>query len=140
VRDARRTCATSTPAARSADTFTVGGIVEELDLESICGVVHGGGRIEEPLDDVSLVVDGQLDRDARPLDRRLGRRRILIGSAVTTPEESEQMQPMEPVEREHGPDEKVRGQECVGHGRRDRIEGRLHAAHDATSHGERVNL
>ncbi len=42
----------------------VGGVVEDLDLEEVAGVGEAAGGVDEALDDVRLVVDGQLDGDA----------------------------------------------------------------------------
>jgi hypothetical protein len=42
----------------------VGGIVENLDLEEVFRVIELGDAIEEALDDVELVKDGELDGDA----------------------------------------------------------------------------
>ena len=41
----------------------VGGVVEDLDLEEVAGVGEAAGGIDEALDDVPLVVDGELDGD-----------------------------------------------------------------------------
>ena len=42
----------------------VGGVVEDLDLEEVAGVGEAAGGVDEALDDVRLVVDGELDGDA----------------------------------------------------------------------------
>ena len=42
----------------------VGGVVEDLDLEQVAGVGEAAGRVDEALDDVLLVIDGELDGDA----------------------------------------------------------------------------
>ena len=42
----------------------VGGVVEDLDLEEVGGVGEAAGGVDEALDDVPLVVDGELDGDA----------------------------------------------------------------------------
>ena len=41
----------------------VGGVVEDLDLEEVAGVGEAAGGVDEALDDVPLVVDGELDGD-----------------------------------------------------------------------------
>ena len=46
------------------DGGVVGGIVEDLDLEKVAGMRKAAGSVDEALDDVPLVVDGELDRDA----------------------------------------------------------------------------
>ena len=42
----------------------VGGVVEDLDLEEVAGVGEAAGGVDEALDDVLFVVDGELDGDA----------------------------------------------------------------------------
>ena len=42
----------------------VGGVVEDLDLEEVGGMGEAAGGVDEALDDVRLVVDGELDGDA----------------------------------------------------------------------------
>ena len=56
----------------------VGRIVEDLDLEEIQRIVDRAHRVDEPIDDVHLVVDGQLDGDDRPLSDRRRRARNLV--------------------------------------------------------------
>jgi len=41
----------------------VGGVVEELDLEAVAGVVEAAAGVEEAVDDELLVKDGELDGD-----------------------------------------------------------------------------
>ena len=41
----------------------VGGVVEDLDLEEVAGVGEPAGGVDEALDDVLFVVDGELDGD-----------------------------------------------------------------------------
>ena len=41
----------------------VGGVVEDLDLEEVAGVGEAAGGVDEALDDVLFVVDGELDGD-----------------------------------------------------------------------------
>ena len=53
----------------------VGRIVEDLDFEQLARVVHLADRIDQPVGDVHLVEDRQLDRDGRQygqLRQRLG--------------------------------------------------------------------
>ena len=42
-------------------------VVEQLDLEAIARIVEGARRVDQPADDVRLVVDGQLHGDAGQL-------------------------------------------------------------------------
>lgn len=41
----------------------VGGVVEDLDLEEVAGVGEAAGGVDEALDDVFFIVDGELDGD-----------------------------------------------------------------------------
>src|SRR5438132_11629486 len=43
----------------------IGGVVEELNLEQLARITDVACRFHEPLDDIHLVVDRQLNRDAR---------------------------------------------------------------------------
>ena len=45
----------------------IGGIVQDLDLQPIGRIIQCGRGVNQPLDDVLLVEDRQLHRDARPL-------------------------------------------------------------------------
>ena len=56
----------------------VGRIVEDLNLEELERVVDRADRVDEPIDDVHLVVDRQLDGDDRPLTDRRRRARDLV--------------------------------------------------------------
>ena len=49
-------------------------IVEYLYFEAIAGVVHLADRIDQPVHDVHLVIDGQLYRDGRQVVKMTGRR------------------------------------------------------------------
>jgi hypothetical protein len=44
----------------------VGGIVQDLNFEQFPRVIELGDGVDEALDDVALVVNGELDSDARP--------------------------------------------------------------------------
>ena len=55
----------------------VGRVVEHLDLEPLARVVDRADGVDQPVDDVHLVVDRQLDRDDR---QRVERRRAGTGS------------------------------------------------------------
>ena len=45
----------------------VGGIVENLDIEKLTGIVEAGNSFDEALDHVTLVEDRQLNRNAGPM-------------------------------------------------------------------------
>ena len=45
------------------------GVVENLDLEQLARVANPAHRVEQPLGDVHLVVEGKLNRHARQPDR-----------------------------------------------------------------------
>ena len=51
----------------------VGRVVEHLDLEQLARVVDAADRVDQPIGDVHLVVERQLDRDDRQRDRARGR-------------------------------------------------------------------
>ena len=69
----------------------VGGVVEDLDLEVRLRVGQPAGRVDEPLDDVLLVVDGELHGDVG----RGGGVGRLGGWAITLPpHKPQQRQPM----------------------------------------------
>src|ERR1022692_4498581 len=51
----------------------VGGIVQHLDLEQLAGILDAGDLVDEPLDDVPFVEDGQLNGDRRQLREASGR-------------------------------------------------------------------
>ena len=63
----------STPATPSGHSSRGDGarfvrrVVEQLDLEAIARIVEGARRVDEPADDVRLVVDGQLHGDVGQL-------------------------------------------------------------------------
>src|SRR5205807_5376761 len=48
-------------------TSFVGGIVEDLHVEEFMWIIETGDGFDEALDDVTLIEDGELDGDARPL-------------------------------------------------------------------------
>ena len=56
----------------------VGRVVEHLDLEQLLRVAERGDRGEQPVDDVHLVVDRELDRDPRQHRGQRGRRGLLV--------------------------------------------------------------
>ena len=69
----------------------VGGIVQDLNLEAILWVIQTPYHVNEPLDDIGLVVDRDLHRDARPLlgvrmpglpDRRIALEHPVAGAVM----------------------------------------------------------
>ena len=57
----------------------VGRVVEHLDLEQLARVVDLADRVDQPVRDVHLVVDRQLDGDARQhVERRQRRRHVVL--------------------------------------------------------------
>ncbi len=64
VLDASAPTPPSGNASRGDGARLVRRIVEQLDLEAIARIVEAARRIDQPLDDVSLVVNGQLHGDA----------------------------------------------------------------------------
>ena len=86
----------------------VGGIVQHLDLEQLAGILDAGDLVDEPLDDVPFVEDGQLNGDRRQLREAPGR---LAGSLLAVLEVSaDDLVAMHPVNRKHGQDGEVRNQ------------------------------
>ena len=51
----------------------VGRVVEHLDLEQLARVVDAADRVDQPVGDVHLVVERQLDRDDRQRSSGAGR-------------------------------------------------------------------
>ena len=45
----------------------VGGVVEHLNMQSVCGVIEGSGGLDDPRGDVSLIEQRQLHGHGRPL-------------------------------------------------------------------------
>ena len=60
---------------RNLDGF-VGRVVEQLNVELVFGVVQPANGIEQTIDDVLLVIDRQLHRDARQVSVAEQRRRF----------------------------------------------------------------
>ena len=61
--EALGTCGETRDHGRGDGDGLVGGVVEELDLEAVAGVVEAAAGVEEAVDDELLVVDGELDGD-----------------------------------------------------------------------------
>jgi hypothetical protein len=88
-------------------TRLVGRVIQHLNLQLLARVVDAAHRIDQPIDDVHLVVDGQLDRHQRQvLVAHFGWRtgllvlvlHVLVHEKVTVP----------PVNAEDAEDEEVR--------------------------------
>ena len=71
------------------------GVVEDLDLEAVPRVIDAGDRVEEPLDDVELVIHGQLHRHRRQLLEVVVRSQPL---APVAEEQAQHVVPVQPVE------------------------------------------
>lgn len=56
-------------ASRGDGRRVVGGIVQNLDFQPFAGVVQRGHGVDQPADDLPLVVDRQLDRNERQVVR-----------------------------------------------------------------------
>lgn len=50
----------------------IGGVVEQLDDETVGGVIEGGNRLQEAGYDMPFVVDGELNQNGRPFGDRRG--------------------------------------------------------------------
>ncbi len=102
----------------------VGGVVQDLDLEARTRVRKPAGRIDEPLGDVFLVVDGELDGDAGWWGAAGHRRRA---HRCLSPRQGQQQQPMsgegqqqgqhQPVERHRRDAEELSHRPVSGRGR-----------------------
>ncbi len=73
VRNPHALCSVALDAAAGDLLGFVGGVVENLDIEELARIVETRHGFDKPLDDVALVEDGKLDRDAGPAGN--GRRR-----------------------------------------------------------------
>src|SRR2546422_2618960 len=83
----------------------VGGVVENLNLETVAWVVKSAHSLEQAARNIALVIEGKLHRHRRPLGWRL-RRRGLSNTPAVPPVDREQeisVQPLE-IKRDH-PDE-----------------------------------
>ena len=60
--DSRTRSVAGDDGAGDVDGF-VGGVVEELDLEAVAGIVETAAGFDEAVDDELLVEDGELDGD-----------------------------------------------------------------------------
>ena len=76
----------------------VGRIVEHLDLQAAGRVVQGAGGPDEPLDDVALVVDRELDGHVRQRIEPLGGARAVSPVPV---EEVQEIVSVQAVDRQH---------------------------------------
>ena len=86
----------------------VGRIVQHLYLQQLARVIHPRDLVNQPLDNVSLVVNRQLNRDRRQLRKTLGR---LACSSLTILEVSaNDIVPVHAINREHHQNSKVRNQ------------------------------
>ena len=65
----------------------VGGVVQDLDLQLIAGILDGAGGFDDPLDDVSFVEDGKLDGYGGQLMEMTGRLGMLAVVAVVDKDE-----------------------------------------------------
>ena len=83
----------------------VGGIVQHLDLEQLAGILDAGDLVNEPLDDIPFVEDGQLNGDRRQLREAHGR---LAGGLLAVLEVgADDLVTMHAVDRKHGQDGEV---------------------------------
>ena len=88
----------------------IGGVIQDLDVEQPPGIVEPAGRVDQPLDDVGLVVDGQLDGDS---GQGAGPDGPDTRSRLREPPE-QRKQPMDAERHEEQKDQHVR---CGGHRR-----------------------
>ena len=112
--------------AREEGRF-VGGVVQDLDLEVGGGVGEAAGRVDEALDDVLLVVDGELHGDAGWVGRGGGCAAAwpVERPAAASPREPQQSQPVareRHQQREHDRVQRHRGDaQEFGHRRPPRL-------------------
>ncbi len=85
----------------------VGGVVEDLDLEEVAGVGEAAGGVDEALDDVPLVVGGELDGDGGVGGE--GGRGPPVGHRTRPPRKEEQADPVRREGKEEGENNTVEG-------------------------------
>ena len=82
-------------------------VVEHLDFEQVARVVDAADRLDQPVGDVHLVVERQLDRDDRQrVERRAGLRLLVPVAHV----EIHEVVPVPAVDRENDQDEEICGE------------------------------
>ena len=85
----------------------VGRVVQHLDFEPVARVLDGAHRVDQPIGDVHLVVERQLDRhDRERFERRAGFRLVVPVPHVQVHE----VVPVPAVDGENDQDEEVRGE------------------------------
>ena len=85
----------------------VGRVVEHLDFEQLARVVDAADRLDQPVGDVHLVVERQLNRDDRQrVERRAGLRLLVPVPHVQV----DQVVPVPAVDGENDQDEEIRGE------------------------------
>ena len=65
----------------------VGGVVQDLNLQLVGGILDGTGSFDDPLDDVSFVEDGKLDGYGGQFVKMTGRLGVLAVVAVVNKDE-----------------------------------------------------
>ena len=93
----------------------VGRVVEHLDFEQLARVVDLAHRVDQPIDDVHLVVERELDGDDGQLVERAFRLRLLV---LVLHVDVHQVIPVPSVHCEDEENEKIRGENerfCGGH-------------------------
>ncbi len=86
----------------------VGGVVQHLDLEQLARIIDLADRVDQPVRDVHLVVDRQLDGDRRQLRERRARHRHLV---LVLHVQIDQVVPVPPVHGENDENEEICAQD-----------------------------
>jgi hypothetical protein len=91
------------------DGGLVGGVIEDLDLEAVAGIIQTATGVDEPVDDELLVKDGQLDGDEGKLAfGKLGGGLIPLGGVLAVAVlEPDQLIAVHAVEGEDQHDDEV---------------------------------
>jgi hypothetical protein len=110
-------------AVRHARGF-VGRIVQDLDFEQLARIVEPADGVDQPIRDVHLVVDGQLDGDGRKDREGSGGHGLPI---LVLHVEVDQVIPVPPVHGENDEDEKVSREDQRFKGRH--AAGNTHGVH-----------
>jgi len=74
----------------------VGGVVEDLNLQTITRIIHRRRGVNQPFDDVSLIIDGKLHGDGWPFAG--SHSRPIQHIAAMVPKEDGQKESLEAVD------------------------------------------
>ncbi len=86
-------------------------VVEDLNLQQLARVIHLADRVDQSVRDVHLVVNRQLDRDARQVAERGRRQRRVRGVAPVFHVKINEVIAMPAVDRQNAQDEKIQNED-----------------------------